>query len=536
MVVLATSVCTKNGKGFVSFTTLFKVGLIVLVSRQFVNIPRSRMEGLLAAFPKLLGGSENQQHTFIETASVRYLYQRFEDLFLVVITNKSSNIVEDLETLRILTKVVPEYCGSALSEKGIVENGFELIFAFDEVVSLGYKESVTLDQIRTFTELDSHEEKIHEMIEKNKEREAHEEAKRRMKEIDRDRREREKMGLPAYNVGNFGSVGPGGGRQGISSGNGTRGGDHGEAFIQTSKPSYNKPEPQYERRTRKGLQLGKKPQAQGLMEQIHQEGETAVIPETISGSAAHSREPDVIREAVEISIIEQISCAFDSDGSLQQMQIMGEFLVNITEEDAKNAQIAIDFKSDLQSRVHPSVNRELFAEKGIISTVVNKSYPLEKPTAVLKWRHQTTNDREAPFRVSVWPSVGSDAKILVTVEYELSPPYELSDATIRLHIVGKSAPLVSIEQGSHKFDTKNNILEWNLPLVNRDNPRGSMELEIEQWDNSGDTSWLFPVEINFSSTTTFCNIQVLSVTHPNGSPIPFSEKKQLQVHQYTVTN
>jgi len=168
--------------------------------------------------------------------------------------------------------------------------------------------------------------------------------------------------------------------------------------------------------------------------------------------------------------------------------------------------------------------------------VVNKSYPLEKPTAVLKWRHQSTNDREAPLRVSVWPSVGSDSKILVTVEYELSPPYELSDATIRLHIVGKSAPLVNIEQGSHKFDTKNNMLEWSIPLVNRDNPRGSMDLEIDQWDNSGDTSWLFPVEINFNSTTTFCNIKVLSVTNPNGSPIPFSEKKQLQVHQYTVTN
>jgi len=75
-----------------------------------------------------------------------------------------------------------------------------------------------------------------------------------------------------------------------------------------------------------------------------------------------------------------------------------------------------------------------------------------------------------------------------------------------------------------------------MPLVNRDNPRGSMELEIEQWDNSGDTSWIFPVNINFNSTTTFCDLQVLSVTQPNGTPIPFSEKRQLQVHQYTVTN
>ena len=40
------------------------------------------------------------------------------------------------------------------------EHAFELIFAFDEVVALGYRESVNLAQIRTFTEMDSHEEKV----------------------------------------------------------------------------------------------------------------------------------------------------------------------------------------------------------------------------------------------------------------------------------------------------------------------------------------------------------------------------------------
>jgi hypothetical protein len=65
---------------------------------------RIRIEGLLAAFPKLVG--TGKQHTYVETENVRYVYQPLEQgaMYLLLVTNKQSNILEDLDTLRLLSK------------------------------------------------------------------------------------------------------------------------------------------------------------------------------------------------------------------------------------------------------------------------------------------------------------------------------------------------------------------------------------------------------------------------------------------------
>lgn len=174
MVVLSAAVTTKAGK--------------VVLARQYRELSRIRIEGLLAAFPKLIG--TDRQHTYVETDNVRYVYQPVETLYVLLITTKNSNIVEDLETLRLLGKILPEYSPryGVVDEESVMEAAFEIIYSFDEVLDWGgLRENVDLQQIASFTEMYSHEERLAKMIQESKMAEAKEERKRREEEIRRQR-------------------------------------------------------------------------------------------------------------------------------------------------------------------------------------------------------------------------------------------------------------------------------------------------------------------------------------------------------------
>jgi coatomer subunit delta len=125
-------------------------------------MPRARIESLLASFPKVI--PTNTQHTSVETADVRYVYQPLEDLYIVLITNKASNILQDIDTLHLFVRVVSDMCRSSADQREISKNSFEILEAFDEIVSLGYRESVNMMQVRNVLEMESHEEKIQEII------------------------------------------------------------------------------------------------------------------------------------------------------------------------------------------------------------------------------------------------------------------------------------------------------------------------------------------------------------------------------------
>ena len=170
-----------------------------------------------------------------------------------------------------------------MSEPAILHHSFDLLCAFDEVVSLGYKENVSLSQVRNILEGESHEEKIQEIIARNKEAEAKEELKRRAKQLEMQRREQQKrsQGFPA-GMGSMGSM----------------------AGEYNPAPRFEAP-PVSEYRTPSPNPAVSKPAFKGAGMKLGKKGKQSELSNLLGGDADMDPEPEMVPEpepqAVEVS-------------------------------------------------------------------------------------------------------------------------------------------------------------------------------------------------------------------------------------------
>ena len=543
MPVLSAAICSRSGKS--------------LMSRQFVDMQRSRIESLLSAFPKLMGTNKGtletkRQHTFIETDSVRYLFQPLEGVYLVIITNKASNIVEDLETLRLLAKIVPEYCGGIVTEDQVLENVFELIFAFDEVISLGYRESITLHQVRINLEMDSHEEKLHDMIQKSKEEEAKREMKKKAKQMQAERRERAKAGVPAASsYSGFGSSSGGGGGSGSGSGGGA---DTNASSDNSSSNNTNSSSSSSSSRTTSNTK-SRKPKSGGMMIGAKKGTKKSKFLSGMStgggGSASTSNtaaspvvddQPAAPQAATHVQIHEDLSIVMKQDMSVESMVVKGFLALTCREEDKRIVDIQLDSDSiangqsnDFAYKCNPKMNAKEFKSSGVLG-LKNKSrpFPENKAVKILQWRSSTTDETKVPLTFNCWPESQGDGTITVTIEYTLeNTDLTLYDVTVQIPLgdTSDSPDIQSIQEGSFRHNSRMGFLEWVIPSISDDNVTGTLEFVM-----SGDEEeTFFPVQVNFTAETLLGGPSVVAVVNgTDGEPITFTNESSLSVAKYTI--
>ncbi|CAM9655664.1 unnamed protein product [Pylaiella littoralis] len=549
MVVLSASITTRNGKA--------------LLARQFVDMSRIRIEGLLAAFPKLMG-TGNKQHTFIETETVRYVYQPIENLFLLLVTNKASNIVEDLETLRMLSKVVPDVAGG-LTEEKVQGKAFELVFAFDEVITTGgHKESISLQQIKTNMEMDSHEERLYNMIQDSKREAAKEEAGRRAKELREKQKEALLRGSTAGGMSGIGGGsggGGGGGSIGMSGSSmyteapdqgstsswgqsyGAGGSSGASAGLSVPSAGLTSSTPVADTRvSTQGMKLGGASKSKNILETLIKEDHLVSIPSAhkASGGGAEAAVPAAVVAAsvnpVSLSVEERLSCQLTREGTLESMEVKGTLSLTANSDGANKCKVVLastDASGLFTFQTHPKVNKGMYdSAKTLASKDQAKGFPVARPVGVLRWSLNTTDESQMPLTINCWPEAEGGGQMNVSMEYELVRPMELHDVRISIPLGSSAVPEIAAIDGSHRHITQEGTLLWTMDLLDQSNRTGSLEFNIA----SRDPEAFFPITVTFASTQLFCNVQVAGVVNTETeAPIQYGYTASLTADSYTVS-
>jgi coatomer subunit delta len=544
-VVLSASVCTRQGKA--------------LVSRQFVEMNRLRVEGLLAAFPKLAGHG-GKQHTYVETDSVRYVYQPLENqIYLLLITTKTSNIVEDLGTLRLLAKVVPDVAGG-LQEQAINDHAFELIFAFDEVLTTGgYKEEVSLSTIRANLLMDSHEEKIHMALKQSKEEQARDQMRRQAKTI----KERQMAQLRE----GFIKGGTGGGMPGGMEGFGGGGPQKGHSFMdgfdsglqqqqqhQEYAPSGFDPSrfgssaaqvPDAPKVLAKGgmklggLSIKKNDQALAAMA-----AEDNLLPlaggKGVNLGDAFGLGAPVVKAAAAPStpltlfLEEKLTAQLNREGGVESCEVKGTLTLTANTDVGAMAIVSVNkgqIPKEFNVATHPKVDKKTYEKDGKLVLKGGKGFPIARPVGILRWSYAA--DDAAPLSINCWPEDEGDGTINVNIELELTrTDLVLHDVNILLPLGTTDAPAIESIDGVYKHDARSGMMCWHFDQISASsNSSASMEFRI----GGSNTQAFFPVQIGFRSETLLCPIQVLGVMHAlNGTVIPNQMTKNFGPDVYQI--
>lgn len=485
-------------------------------------MPRSRVEALLASFPKLADTAS--QHTTVEQDNVRFVYQPLDELYMVLITNRQSNILQDISTLHLFAQVVGSICKS-LDEREIVRCAYELLSAFDEVVTQGYRENLTLSQIKTFLDMESHEERIQEIIARNKELEASEERKRKAKQLEMQRKEMQR--------GTRAASGMGGGMGSMPrtptyptytppAAPATPSGESYDSYAAAKNQQFGKP-----LATRgKGMQLGKKKAGNTMFEQVRGDlGPEAETNAPLAGIAIPSQAAPPIQPAlpaasaskstagadgIHVTIAEALSARFSREGHLDFFEVKGDLQLRIADPSLTQCTLALNVgdTKGAQLNAHPKVDKTQFKNNNVIQlTDTSKGFPANNSIQVMRWRLVAKPDdiQDPPIKFTVWTSELSPNTHSITVEYELTGSDPLRDVTV---VIPYATSEPSVSSFDAVYEVSGDSIDWTIGDVDDANPSGSFEFEAQAESESE----FFPMQVRFAKSKPWVEIDVRSVS------------------------
>jgi len=133
-----------------------------------------------------------KENSTLESEKNRFIFIPIENLYLVLITDKESNLIEDIEIVKLIYRLIQDICGN-ITEQSIAENSFELLMGIDDIVNMGYRDAVQITQIKQFMLMESQDEKEFRKIQEQKENLVKKQMQEKAREFEKMRRENKFM-------------------------------------------------------------------------------------------------------------------------------------------------------------------------------------------------------------------------------------------------------------------------------------------------------------------------------------------------------
>jgi hypothetical protein len=467
----------------------------------------------------------------------------------VLVTNKASNIADDLDTLHLIVRSLPDAVKSLSDDDDVRQRSFELVFVLDECVAMGLKQPASLTNIHGALSMESHEEHLHKMIIDSKVSETKDVMKRKANEIDRQKAEgRPSPGpSPAPPYGNTSALG------GLASGTAQEPGSGISPPDKHTARAQQPPQPPQQQTGPSGMQLSADQGASNILASLQAEGEEVPQGRDVAKAAATTsagapqdeapaspqRAPRTRRkndEEVQVRMDEKISAQMQADGMLEHVEVQGTMTLEVFEEAFGGISAALAFGSNgenFQYKTHPNIDKQQFqSERRICLKDQSRSFPLNSNLGVLKWRWQGTDETYVPFSLTCWPSPANEGA-LVSLEYEAKCTFDLYTVCISIPLPASHKASVSQVDGQTKVDTKRGVLEWTIDIVDETNATGNLEFTTSQADPES----FFPIAISFKSPSTLCDIGLQSVMRNSDGEQPKLEvSKSLTADGYKVVS
>ena len=397
-----------------------------------------------------------------------------------------------------------------------------------------------MQQIKTNMEMESHEEKLHNMIKISKIESAKDQAAVAARAIKDKQKEQMRMG----GGGSGGMAGMGGGSRGDF---GSDSSGLGASSMSFPDPSTSSPvstiaaaSSSRVRQPVKGMSLNpagakNKSAEDALMREdklapLLNTTKTAAtdVPSTIVAAVA--------QHPITLVVSEKVSAKLSRDGMVELFEIKGSLTLTAADDEAALCSVQLKMPTSKDGifsfNTHPKVNKAAYEKSGLLQLKeANKGFPSARPVGILKWTHSSTNDELVPLKINCWPEEESRGQMNVSIEYSMDVPgLELHDVRICIPLGTSAAPSIVSVDGSHKHNSSTGELTWQIDLIDASNSSGSLEFNVQQRDAEA----FFPIAVQFASQKLYSSVEVVNVLSAGQVPVVFGLSKCMSSEEYEI--